>query len=311
MSTRNHHLVRRTHRYRASNNESPSTGISTPQRSLLTTTAIQREELPLTSDVGFLRHSLSRIVRGGVYLIGGSPGAGKSLLSAQLGLSLGRESLRSLFVLTEQSRSDLMETVTRLTSDLHSKTADRAMAAIQVEDRLYDVATLPSLVTHQILNPGGQYHGIDLLVLDSLQGHGLAPAATKTYGKVLEATRLLAEAGVTVVLISHVTKRGELAGPRLVEHGVDVTLVLRRALHYSLLSVRKNRFGPPALKPIPLRIDPITTRLAPAAHIQAAPGAARTYAGAAMAAHPCPTTNQPLQRQSNDNLHTFNCYAES
>jgi DNA repair protein RadA/Sms len=84
---------------------------------------------------------------------------------------------------------------------------------------------------------------------------------------------------VTVLLISHVTKRGDLAGPKLLEHGVDATLVMRRAMQYSLLAVRKNRFGATLLKPIPLTIDPVTTRLQIAPHIRSLPGAAKTFAG--------------------------------
>ena len=96
---------------------------------------------------------------------------------------------------------------------------------------------------------------------------------------MLEAARLCAENGITVILVSHVTKRGEVAGPKTLEHGVDAAIILRRAMQYSLLAVRKNRFGPPMLRMMPLNIDPVTTRLGLAPHAEAIPGAARTFAG--------------------------------
>jgi DNA repair protein RadA/Sms len=83
-----------------------------------------------------------------------------------------------------------------------------------------------------------------------------------------------------MLLISHVTKRGEVAGPKALEHGVDATLVMRRSMLYSLVAVRKNRCGPSMLRPMPLTIDPVTTRLALAQHAEALPGAARTFGGA-------------------------------
>ena len=249
------------------------------QNSLLNTAMDRRTELVLPDELQFLRDALQRFVRGGIYLFGGAPGSGKSLLACQLGLELGVNGARSLFIVTEQSPSNLKEVAIRITGDWDRSAATRALANIQFEDRLYDVASLPAVVTRSILNPAGQYHGVQLVVLDSIQGHGLAAAATKAYGKVLEAARLLAEAGITVILISHITKRGEVAGPKTLEHGVDVALILRRAMQYSMLTVRKNRFGPPMLRMMPLRIDPVTTRLVMAPHTQGLPGAARTFAG--------------------------------
>lgn len=248
--------------------------------SLLSTVVERRAELPLSEELSFLHDALHRFVAGGIYLFAGAPGAAKSLLACQIGMELGSQNLRSLFVVTEQNPSNLKETAIRTTGDWDRPAAERALANIQIEDRVYDVNMLPALVQRAVLNPVGQYYGVKLVVLDSIQGHGLAAAATKSYGKVLEAARLLAENGITVILISHVTKRGEVAGPKTLEHGVDAALFLRRAMQYTMLSVRKNRFGPPLTRMMPLKIDPITTRLAVAAHTQALPGAAKTFAGA-------------------------------
>jgi DNA repair protein RadA/Sms len=118
---------------------------------------------------------------------------------------------------------------------------------------------------------------VRLIVVDSIQGDGLAAGATKAYAKVLEFARLCAGSGITVLLVSHVTKRGDLAGPKTLEHGVDVTLVLRRVMLYSLLAVRKNRFGPTLLRPLPLTVDRRTLRMGPTPHAHARPGAAWAY----------------------------------
>jgi DNA repair protein RadA/Sms len=248
--------------------------------SLLTTGIDRRIELALSEELEFLREALNRFVCGGIYLFGGAPGSGKSLLACQIGLEIGSQGVRSLFIMTEQGPSNLKETATRITGDWDRSTAARAMANIQFEDTVYDVATLPELLVRWVLTPSGRYYGVKLVVLDSIQGHGLPAAATKTYGQVLEAARMLAEAGITVILISHITKRGEVAGPKTLEHGVDAAVILRRAMQYSMLSVRKNRFGPPMLRMMPLRIDPVTTRLVVSPHTEALPGAARTFAGA-------------------------------
>ncbi len=132
----------------------------------------------------------------------------------------------------------------------------------------------------QVLAPGGAYHGVKLIVLDSIQGQGLAASATKSYAKVLDFARMCEEHAITTILLCHQTKRGDLAGPKSLEHSVDTSLILRRAMQFSLLAVRKNRYGAPLLQPMPLRFDPVTIRLEPAPHCEAKPAMARTYAGA-------------------------------
>ncbi|MCE9554591.1 MAG: DNA repair protein RadA [Planctomycetes bacterium] len=248
--------------------------------SLFATPDERRAELLLPKDMQFFASALGgRFRAGALVLCGGSPGSGKSILTTQIALRLATMGAKSLFLLNEQSATAMKERADRMTSDMSRAEAERAMAGIAVEAPLYDVSALPALAMRDVLNPAGRYHGVQLVVLDSIQGEGLPSAATKEYAKVLEFGRLLAGNGISTILISHVTKRGELAGPKMLEHGVDVTLVLRRAMLYSLLGVRKNRFGPPLLRPLPLMIDPVTTRMAVAPHAQARPGAAMTYGG--------------------------------
>lgn len=79
---------------------------------------------------------------------------------------------------------------------------------------------------------------------------------------MLEATRLLSSAGIISLLVNHLTKRNELAGPRTLEHGVDAVLMLRKTPSCRLLFTPKNRHGPVNTRePVALVLDPITMRL--------------------------------------------------
>ncbi|MEX2673458.1 MAG: AAA family ATPase [Phycisphaeraceae bacterium] len=247
---------------------------------LLSTPNEQLNSLELSDELDFLSDAVHRFSAGGLYLYAGAPGGGKSTLSLQTGLDLGRRGVPSLFILTEQSAASVKARAQQMLSEQLRDEADRAMSMISVEPNVRDITMLPTFAMHEVLHPSGKYHGVKLIVLDSIQGEGLASAATKAYSKVLEFGRMCTREGITVILVSHVTKRGEIAGPKTLEHGVDVSLVLRKAMMYTLLSVRKNRFGPTQLRGIPLMMEPSTTRFVKALHAHAQPSAANTYGGA-------------------------------
>lgn len=115
-----------------------------------------------------------------------------------------------------------------------------------------------------------------------MQGHGLTGAATRTYDRVLEATRLLSAAGVSSLLVNQLTKHNELAGPRTLEHGVDCVLMLRKTPACRLLFVLKNRHGPASLRdPVALVLDLVTLKLSPTPLASACHAAAHTYLGTA------------------------------
>ena len=157
----------------------------------------------------------------------------------------------------------------------------RVLMRLRVERNPPSVEQLPNFVSSQILSPSGLYHGdMSLVVLDSVQGHGLVSAATRAYDRVLEATRLLSSANITSLLVNHLTKRNELAGPRTLEHGVDCVLMLRKTPSCRLLFTLKNRHGPASLRdPAALVLDPITLRLIPTPLASAVPAAAKTFVG--------------------------------
>jgi DNA repair protein RadA/Sms len=224
------------------------------------------EELALSDDLRWLAQRLGKFVKGGIYLIAGQPGIGKSTLGIQLAVDLARSGKKTLYILTEQSKEELAHRARLITSNWTPSDVTRSLPKIEPEDSVYDIETLPSFLSHQVIGPSGKYHGVDLVVLDSVQGHGLSAAATKKYRQVYEFCRQCKSAGITVLLVAHVTKRGDIAGPKDLEHNVDCVLVMRKAMSYRPLFVPKNRFGPAILKPVPLEMNRVTTALALAPH---------------------------------------------
>ena len=237
------------------------------------------QQLQLSDGLGWLKHRIEKFVKGGIYLVAGQPGIGKSTLGIQIALDLGRRGEHTLYILTEQSKEDLAQRARKMCSDFSAQEGKRALSCIQPEDGVYDIETLPSFLAHQVMNTAGKYHGVKLIVVDSIQGQGLAAGATRKYKQVYEFCRQCKSAGITVLLVAHVTKKGDIAGPKDVEHNVDCVLVMRKAMIYRPLFVPKNRFGPAILKPVPLEMDKRTTALKLSPHNDSVSSVARTYLG--------------------------------
>ncbi len=255
--------------------------VTDEQAGLLGVGEAEYKEIPLTDELTWLRHRIGRFVEGGVYLVAGQPGIGKSALGLQLALDLGRQGLSTLYVLTEQSKSEIANRARMIASRWSPTDLNRAMSLIQPEDGIYDVANLPNFLAHQVIGKSGRYHGVRLIVVDSIQGHGLAAAATKQYRQIYEFCRHCKSERITTLLVAHVTKKGEIAGPKDLEHNVDCILYMRKALVYRPLFVPKNRFGPAVLQPIPLEMDRKTTALSLSPHSQSVSSVARTFFGRA------------------------------
>jgi DNA repair protein RadA/Sms len=236
-------------------------------------------QVPLSDGLLWLKHRIEKLVQGGVYLVAGQPGIGKSTLGIQIGLDLGKQGIKTLYVLTEQSKEDLSRRARKMVSDWKPEDARKALAAIEPEDTVYDIETLPSFLAHQVTSTSGKHHDATLIVIDSVQGHGLPPSATRKYRQLYEFCRNCKSAGITVLLVAHVTKKGDIAGPKDLEHNVDCVLVMRKAMIYRPLFVPKNRFGPAVLKPVPLEMDKRTTALRLSPHSDSVSSVARTYLG--------------------------------
>ncbi|HVR54798.1 MAG TPA: DNA repair protein RadA [Pseudorhodoferax sp.] len=172
------------------------------------------------------------IVEGGVVLIGGDPGIGKSTLLLQALDALQRAGMPTLYVTGEESGAQVALRSRRLGLD-HSQVP--VMAETQLEKIL---ATLDAR------KPG-------IAVIDSIQTV-YSEQLTSAPGSVAQVrecaahlTRAAKAGGSAIVLVGHVTKEGALAGPRVLEHMVDTVLYFEGDTHSSFRLVRaiKNRFG--------------------------------------------------------------------
>ncbi|MGB4467058.1 MAG: DNA repair protein RadA [Azovibrio sp.] len=171
------------------------------------------------------------LVPGGVVLIGGDPGIGKStlLLQALAGLS---ERLPALYVSGEESGEQVALRARRLGLEASRM---KLLAEINLENIL---AILQS-------------EKPQVAVIDSIQTlwSEQLSSAPGSVAQVRECaaqlTRLAKQMGVTVILVGHVTKEGALAGPRVLEHIVDTVLYFEGDTHSSFRLIRacKNRFG--------------------------------------------------------------------
>ena len=171
------------------------------------------------------------IVEGGLMLIGGDPGIGKSTLLLQVCDQLASEGQRVLYVSGEESARQIRLRARRLgvTSDVYVL-SENAMDAVEEKIRA--------------LQP-------DTAVIDSVQTmyRPEMSSAPGSVSQIRECTslimRLCKETGTSVFLVGHVTKDGAIAGPRILEHMVDVVLYFEgdRQQDYRLLRAVKNRFG--------------------------------------------------------------------
>jgi DNA repair protein RadA/Sms len=171
------------------------------------------------------------IVAGGVVLIGGDPGIGKSTLLLQALDALARQ-LRTLYVTGEESGAQLALRSRRLGLD---GSRVRVLAEIQLEKIAAAIAAEQPAVC----------------VIDSIQTL-YSEQLTSAPGSVAQVrecaaqlTRAAKSSGASVVLVGHVTKDGTLAGPRVLEHIVDTVLYFEGDTHSSFRLVRaiKNRYG--------------------------------------------------------------------
>ena len=172
------------------------------------------------------------LVAGGVVLIGGDPGIGKSTLLLQAMDGLQRGGMSTLYVTGEESGAQVALRSRRLGLD-HSQV--QVLAETQLEKILATIEKVAPAV----------------VVIDSIQTV-YSDALTSAPGSVAQVrecaahlTRMAKMSGVATVLVGHVTKEGALAGPRVLEHMVDTVLYFEGDTHssYRLVRAIKNRFG--------------------------------------------------------------------
>jgi DNA repair protein RadA/Sms len=173
-------------------------------------------------------------VRGSAVLVGGDPGIGKSTLLMQGAAALSRRGHKIIYVSGEEAVAQVRLRAQRLNA---ADTDVMLAAETNVEDILATLA---------------EGKRADLVIIDSIQTlwSELAESAPGTVTQVRTGVqsmiRFAKQTGAAMVLVGHVTKDGQIAGPRVVEHMVDAVLYFEgdRGHHYRILRTVKNRFGP-------------------------------------------------------------------
>ena len=172
------------------------------------------------------------IVPGSLILIGGDPGIGKSTLLLQVADQIAEEYGKVLYVTGEESSNQ-----TRMRAERLDTISDELY--IQAENNIYTI------------EKGIKEVFPELVIIDSIQtifnpdvssAPGSVSQVRETSGYLM---RIAKEKGIPIFIVGHVTKEGNLAGPRVLEHMVDTVLHFEGDRHHSyrLLRAIKNRFG--------------------------------------------------------------------
>ncbi|MCD8089577.1 MAG: DNA repair protein RadA [Clostridiales bacterium] len=183
--------------------------------------------------VGELDRVLSGgLVKGSFTLVGGDPGIGKSTLLIQVCRRLGEVGQKILYVSGEESASQVKMRAERL--DIKT-------------DRLYILSETSLGIIENAVNEVKP----DLVIIDSIQTM-YCDEVTSAPGSVSQVResgyrllKLAKQNGITVIIVGHVTKDGQLAGPRVLEHMVDTVLYFEGDKNFTgrILRCVKNRFG--------------------------------------------------------------------
>jgi DNA repair protein RadA/Sms len=173
------------------------------------------------------------LVPGAAILLAGEPGVGKSTLLLEVAAQTSRVGRRTLYVTGEESASQV-----RLRADRTGGVHDELYLAAETD--------LGAVLTHlDTVRPS-------LLVLDSIQTvtapdvDGVPGGVTQVKEVAAALIRVAKTRNVTLMIVGHVTKDGSIAGPRVLEHLVDVVLHFEgeRSSRFRMVRAMKNRFGP-------------------------------------------------------------------
>ena len=195
------------------------------------------EKRIITPDAELNRVLGGGIVAGSIILVAGEPGVGKSTLFLQMGLLLN--DVRVLYISGEESEQQIRMRADRL------KIKDRKL--MHAKDNFYlltETSTQTIFQEIKKLKPG-------LVIVDSIQTlqssyiESTPGSVSQIRECAAEFQRFAKETNTPVFLIGHITKEGNIAGPKILEHMVDTVLQFEGDRHYTyrILRTLKNRFG--------------------------------------------------------------------
>ena len=185
-----------------------------------------------TGVVEFDRVCGGGVVPGSAILLGGDPGVGKSTLLLQVCAEAARRGVRCAYISGE-------EAIEQIRSRAHRMGLADAPINLAAETSLRDILD------------GLKRDAFDLVIIDSIQtmwsdAHEAGPGSvTQVRACAGELVRLAKKRSIATILVGHVTKDGQIAGPRVVEHMVDAVLSFEgeRGYPFRILRGTKNRFG--------------------------------------------------------------------
>ncbi|NNE54161.1 MAG: DNA repair protein RadA [Sulfitobacter sp.] len=215
----------------------PSRSLGNKRGASLILTDLSTEEAPPPRSQSGISE-LDRVLGGGLVpasatLVGGDPGIGKSTLLLQAAAHFARSGLKTIYVSGEEASAQVRMRAQRLG-------LQDAPVKLAAETNLRDILT-----TLEAEKP-------ELAIIDSIQtmwadNVEAAPGSvSQVRAAAHELTTFAKRRGVSVFLVGHVTKDGQIAGPRVVEHMVDTVLYFEgeRGHQFRILRSVKNRFGP-------------------------------------------------------------------
>lgn len=172
------------------------------------------------------------LITGSALLVGGDPGIGKSTLLLQVAGSLAKSGRKTIYISGEESTGQVQRRAKRL-------------------GLMDNPVSLGAETSLNVILDGLKENRPDLVIIDSIQTlwTDQLTAAPGTVAQVRacaqELTRFAKKTGACVVLVGHVTKDGQIAGPRVVEHMVDAVLYFEgeKSHQFRILRAHKNRFG--------------------------------------------------------------------
>ncbi len=215
--------------------QAPTGAVGAPGREAVSLHSVNGGDAqPLPTGMGEVDRVLGGgFVPGSVTLVFGPPGVGKSTLLFQVLASVATSGVDVLLASAEESLTQV---------------SGRAWRIGPVPERLlalegHDVAAIESAI---------ERHRPGLVVVDSIQSisddalPGAAGSLAQVNACVERLTRLAKSIGIAIVLVGHVTKDGDLAGPRAIEHLVDTVISFDGDRHHAIrvLTAVKHRFGP-------------------------------------------------------------------